>query len=88
MTLVGGSLDGVVMAIEISRATMRNIKQNLLGAFVYNGAGLPIAAGVFYPLTGLLLSPLIAAAAMAFSSLTVVSNANRLRRFKPREAIS
>jgi Cu+-exporting ATPase len=86
VTLVGGSLDGVVMAIEISRATMRNIKQNLLGAFVYNGAGLPIAAGVFYPLTGLLLSPLIAAAAMAFSSFTVVSNANRLRRFKPREA--
>jgi P-type Cu+ transporter len=86
VTLVGGSLDGVVMAVEISRATMRNIKQNLLGAFVYNGAGLPIAAGVFYPLTGLLLSPLIAAAAMAFSSLTVVSNANRLRRFKPREA--
>ncbi|MFI4977871.1 MAG: heavy metal translocating P-type ATPase [Solirubrobacterales bacterium] len=86
VTLVGGSLDGVVLAIEISRATMRNIKQNLLGAFVYNGAGLPIAAGVFYPLTGLLLSPLIAAAAMAFSSLTVVSNANRLRRFKPREA--
>jgi Cu+-exporting ATPase len=86
VTLVGGSLDAVVMAIEISRATMRNIKQNLLGAFVYNGAGLPIAAGVFYPLTGLLLSPLIAAAAMAFSSLTVVSNANRLRRFKPREA--
>ena len=86
VTLVGGSLDGVVMAIEISRATMRNIKQNLLGAFVYNGAGLPIAAGVFYPLTGLLLSPLIAAAAMAFSSFTVVSNANRLRRFEPREA--
>ena len=86
VTLVGGSLDGVVMAIEISQATMRNIKQNLLGAFVYNGAGLPIAAGVFYPITGLLLSPLIAAAAMAFSSLTVVSNANRLRRFKPREA--
>jgi Cu+-exporting ATPase len=86
VTLVGGSLDGVVMAIEISQATMRNIKQNLLGAFVYNGAGLPIAAGVFYPLTGLLLSPLIAAAAMAFSSLTVVSNANRLRHFKPREA--
>jgi P-type Cu+ transporter len=88
VTLVGGSLDGVVMAIEISQATMHNIKQNLLGAFVYNGAGLPIAAGVFYPLTGLLLSPLIAAAAMAFSSLTVVSNANRLRRFKPREAVS
>jgi Cu+-exporting ATPase len=86
VTLVGGSLDGVVTAIEISRATMRNIKQNLAGAFVYNSAGLPIAAGVFYPLTGLLLSPLIAAAAMAFSSLTVVSNANRLRRFKPREA--
>jgi P-type Cu+ transporter len=86
VTLVGGSLQSVATAIEISQATMRNIKQNLLGAFVYNGAGLPIAAGVFYPLFGVLLSPLIGAAAMAFSSLTVVSNANRLRRWHPREA--
>jgi Cu+-exporting ATPase len=88
VTLVGGSLQSVATAIEISQATMRNIKQNLLGAFVYNGAGLPIAAGVFYPLFGVLLSPLIGAAAMAFSSLTVVSNANRLRRWHPREAQS
>jgi P-type Cu+ transporter len=86
VTLVGGSLQSVATAIEISQATMRNIKQNLLGAFIYNGAGLPIAAGVFYPLFGVLLSPLIGAAAMAFSSLTVVSNANRLRRWQPREA--
>jgi P-type Cu+ transporter len=86
VTLVGGSLQSVATAIEISQATMRNIKQNLLGAFIYNGAGLPIAAGVFYPLFGVLLSPLIGAAAMAFSSLTVVSNANRLRRWHPREA--
>ena len=86
VTLVGGSLRSVVTAIDISRATIRNIKQNLFGAFVYNSAGLPIAAGVFYPLTGLLLSPLIAAAAMAFSSVTVVSNANRLRRWQPKEA--
>jgi len=86
VTLVGGSLRSVVTAIEISRATIHNVKQNLLGAFVYNSAGLPIAAGVFYPLTGLLLSPLIASVAMAFSSVTVVSNANRLRRWKPKEA--
>ncbi len=85
VTLVGGSLHGVATAIEISRATMHNIKQNLLGAFVYNGAGLPIAAGVLYPFTGVLLSPLIAAAAMAGSSLTVVTNANRLRRRHPKE---
>ena len=86
VTLVGGSLQSVVTAIEISRATMRNVKQNLFGAFVYNSAGLPIAAGVFYPLTGLLLSPLIASVAMAFSSVTVVSNANRLRTWQPKEA--
>ena len=85
VTLVGGSLRSVVTAVEISRATIRNVKQNLLGAFVYNGAGLPIAAGVLYPLTGLLLSPLIASVAMAFSSVTVVSNANRLRTWKPKE---
>jgi P-type Cu+ transporter len=86
VTLVGGSLQSVATATEISHATMRNIKQNLLGAFIYNGAGLPVAAGILYPFTGLLLSPLIAAAAMAFSSVTVVSNANRLRHYQPREA--
>ncbi|MHB1833345.1 MAG: heavy metal translocating P-type ATPase [Solirubrobacteraceae bacterium] len=85
VTLVGGSLQSVATAIEISRATMGNVKQNLLGAFVYNSAGLPIAAGVLYPIFGVLLSPLIAAAAMAFSSVTVVSNANRLRRWQPKE---
>ena len=85
VTLVGGSLHSVVTAIEISRATIRNVKQNLLGAFIYNGAGLPIAAGVLYPLFGLLLSPLIASIAMAFSSVTVVSNANRLRTWRPKE---
>ncbi len=83
ITLVGGSLRGVVTAIETSRATMRNIKENLFGAFVYNTLGVPIAAGLLYPFFGLLLSPIIAGAAMAFSSVTVVSNANRLRRFRP-----
>ena len=86
ITLIKGSLKGVVLAIQLSKATMRNIKQNLFGAFAYNTAGLPIAAGVFYPLFGLLLSPLIAAAAMAFSSVTVVTNANRLRKFQPKFA--
>jgi Cu+-exporting ATPase len=86
ITLIKGSLKGVVLAIQLSKATMKNIKQNLFGAFAYNTAGLPIAAGVFYPLFGLLLSPLIAAAAMAFSSVTVVTNANRLRRFQPKFA--
>lgn len=85
ITLVKGSLRGVVSAIVLSRATMRNIRQNLFGAFVYNGLGLPIAAGVLYPAFGLLLSPLVAAAAMAFSSVTVVTNANRLRRFHGQE---
>jgi Cu+-exporting ATPase len=85
VTLVGGSLQSVVTAVEISRATIANIKQNLLGAFIYNSAGLPIAAGVFYPLAGILLSPLIASVAMAFSSVTVVSNANRLRTWRPKE---
>ncbi len=82
VTLISGSLRGVVTAIDVSRATMRNVHQNLFGAFVYNTAGLPIAAGLLYPVFGILLSPLLAAAAMAFSSLTVVSNANRLRRFR------
>ena len=82
VTLVGGSLTGVVHAVEVSRATMRNIRQNLAGAFAYNTAGIPVAAGVFYPLFGLMLSPLVAGAAMAFSSVTVVTNANRLRLFR------
>ncbi len=83
ITLVKGSLTGVVTAIELSKATIRNVRQNLVGAFGYNSLGIPIAAGVLYPFTGLLLSPLLAGAAMAFSSVTVVSNANRLRRWKP-----
>jgi len=86
VTLVGGSLNGVVAAIAISKATMRNVYQNLVGAFIYNAAGLPVAAGIFYPLIGLLLSPLLAAGAMAFSSVTVVTNANRLRGWKPKES--
>jgi Cu+-exporting ATPase len=83
ITLIKGSLTGVVVAIELSRATMRNIKQNLFGSFVYNSLGVPIAAGVLYPFFGILLSPIIASAAMALSSVTVVSNALRLRGFKP-----
>jgi P-type Cu+ transporter len=85
VTLVGGSLQGVVTAIETSRATLKNIKQNLFGAFIYNTLGIPIAAGLFYPLFGMLLSPIIAGAAMAASSITVVTNANRLRFFEPRK---
>ncbi|MFV1980147.1 MAG: copper-translocating P-type ATPase [Rhodothermia bacterium] len=88
ITLIKGSLGGIVTAIEISRATMRNVYQNLFGAFAYNSLGIPIAMGVLYPFFGLLLSPLIAAAAMAFSSVTVVTNANRLRYFKPRRGSS
>jgi len=84
ITLIKGSLKGVVTAIEVSRATMKNIYQNLVGAFIYNVLGLPVAMGALFPFFGLLLSPLIAGAAMAFSSVTVVSNANRLRGFKPR----
>ena len=85
ITLMRGSLHGLADAIAISKATLRNIKQNLFGAFIYNVAGVPFAAGVLYPFFGLLLNPVIAGAAMAFSSLTVVSNANRLRLFKPKE---
>jgi Cu+-exporting ATPase len=83
ITLMRGSLHGLADAIAVSKATLRNIKQNLFGAFIYNVAGVPFAAGVFYPFFGVLLNPVIAGAAMAFSSLTVVSNANRLRLFKP-----
>jgi len=83
ITLISGALWGLVTAIDLSRATMRNIRQNLVFAFVYNGIGIPIAAGVLYPAFGLRLSPMIAAGAMAASSLSVVANANRLRGFKP-----
>jgi len=85
ITLMRGSLHGLADAIAVSKATLRNIKQNLFGAFIYNVAGVPFAAGVLYPFFGLLLNPVIAGAAMAFSSLTVVTNANRLRLFKAQE---
>jgi Cu+-exporting ATPase len=84
VTLMSGSLKGVAYAIEVSKATMRNAKESLFGAFFYNTVGIPIAAGVLYPFFGLLLSPLIAGAAMAASSVTVVMNANRLRFFRAR----
>jgi Cu+-exporting ATPase len=87
ITLIKGSLKGVVTAIEVSRATMKNIYQNLVGAFFYNVLGLPVAMGLLFPFFGLLLSPLIAGAAMAFSSVTVVGNANRLRGFKPKFSV-
>jgi Cu+-exporting ATPase len=83
VTLMSGSLHGVPNAIAISRATVRNIRQNLFGAFVYNVLGIPIAAGLLYPVFGVLLNPMIAGATMAMSSVTVVSNAGRLRWFKP-----
>ena len=87
ITLIKGSLKGVVTAIEVSRATMTNIYQNLVGAFFYNVLGVPVAMGLLFPFFGLLLSPLIAGAAMAFSSVTVVGNANRLRGFKPKFSV-
>ncbi len=80
VTLVKGDLRGIIRARRLSRVTMRNIRQNLFFAFIYNGAGVPIAAGVLYPVFGILLSPMIAAAAMSFSSLSVVTNALRLNR--------
>jgi Cu+-exporting ATPase len=82
MTLLNSSPLAVVKAIELSKATVKNMKQNLFGAFVYNTLGIPVAAGVLYPAFGFLLSPVVAGAAMALSSITVVSNANRLRLFK------
>jgi P-type Cu+ transporter len=80
ITLLQGDLRGVARARALSRATMRNIRQNLFFAFVYNALGVPIAAGVLYPVLGLLLSPVVASAAMTFSSVSVITNALRLRR--------
>ena len=82
VTLVKGDLTGILRARKLSRATMSNIRQNLFFAFVYNGLGVPIAAGVLYPAFGVMLSPIIAAAAMSLSSLSVVANALRLRSAK------
>jgi P-type Cu+ transporter len=84
ITLISGDLQGIVTAIQLSRATMRNIRQNLFFAFIYNVAGIPIAAGILYPFLGWLLSPVVAGAAMAFSSVSVVTNALRLRNFQPK----
>jgi Cu+-exporting ATPase len=84
ITLISGDLQGIVTAIQLSRATIRNIKQNLFFAFIYNVAGIPIAAGILFPFFGWLLNPIIAGAAMAFSSVSVVTNALRLRNFQPR----
>jgi Cu+-exporting ATPase len=80
VTLVKGDLRGIAKALELSRATMRNIRQNLFFAFVYNSLGVPVAAGVLYPWFGILLSPMIAAAAMSLSSVSVIGNSLRLRR--------
>ena len=80
ITLVKGDLRGIVRARRLSRAVMRNIRQNLFWAFAYNTLGVPVAAGVFYPFFGLLLSPVLASAAMSISSVTVIANALRLRR--------
>ena len=82
VTLVKGDLGGSLRARRLSRATMRNTKENLFFAFVYNALGVPIAAGALYPFFGLLLSPMIAAAAMSFSSVSMVGNAHRLRSVK------
>jgi Cu+-exporting ATPase len=80
ITLVGGDLTGLLRARHLSRATIRNIRQNLFFAFVYNALGVPVAAGVLYPFFGLLLSPIIASAAMSLSSVSVIANALRIRR--------
>ncbi|GAB4210292.1 MAG: heavy metal translocating P-type ATPase [Coleofasciculaceae cyanobacterium] len=84
VTLISGDLQGIVTAIQLSRATIHNIKQNLFFAFIYNVAGIPIAAGILFPFFGWLLNPIIAGAAMAFSSVSVVTNALRLRNFQPK----
>jgi Cu+-exporting ATPase len=80
VTLIQGDLRAIARARQLSRATMRNIRQNLLFAFLYNSLGLPVAAGILYPFFGLLLSPMLASAAMTFSSVSVILNALRLRR--------
>ena len=80
VTLVKGDLAGIVRARKLSQATMKNIRQNLFFAFIYNSLGVPIAAGVLYPFFGLLLSPILAAAAMSFSSVSVIANSLRLRK--------
>ena len=80
MTLIKGDLSGIVRGRLLSKATMKNIRQNLFWAFAYNSLGVPIAAGILYPFFGILLSPIIAAAAMSFSSVTVIGNALRLRK--------
>ena len=82
VTLVKGDLRAIAKTIHLSRATMRNIRQNLFLAFIYNALGIPIAAGLLYPFLGLLLSPIIAGAAMSFSSVSVIGNALRLRKMK------
>jgi Cu+-exporting ATPase len=82
VVLVKGDLDGIVRAIRLSRAVMTNIRQNLFWAFAYNLIGVPIAAGLLYPWTGQLMNPILAAAAMSFSSVSVIANALRLRAFK------
>jgi Cu+-exporting ATPase len=82
MTLVKGDLRGLVRARRLSQATMKNIRQNLFFAFVYNAIGVPVAAGALYPLFGMLLSPMLASAAMTFSSVSVIANALRLREAK------
>ncbi|MGB8698225.1 MAG: heavy metal translocating P-type ATPase [Thermosynechococcaceae cyanobacterium] len=83
LTLISGDLNGIITAIQLSRATMRTIRQNLFFAFVYNVAGIPLAAGILYPIFGWLLNPMIAGGAMAFSSVSVIANALRLRKFHP-----
>lgn len=82
LTLVKGDLRGIARARRLSRGTMRNIRQNLFLAFIYNIIGIPVAAGLLYPVTGLLLSPMIASAAMTFSSVSVIANALRLRNLE------
>ena len=86
ITLIRGDLHGVVSAIEISKRTMRTIRQNLFWAFFYNSMGIPIAAGILYPAWEILLDPMYAAGAMALSSVSVISNSLRLRRFSPHPA--
>jgi Cu+-exporting ATPase len=84
ITLISGDLQGIVTAIQLSHATIQNIRQNLFFAFIYNVAGIPIAAGILFPFFGWLLNPIIAGGAMAFSSVSVVTNALRLRNFRPK----